>query len=371
MKIGFDAKRAFYNFSGLGNYSRNIIAQLLRYFPDNEYILYSPGKKIFNETFPPTDLTINTPEKFLHKKLPSYWRSFHLSKQLNNDKIDIYHGLSNELPANIDLIKGKSVVSIHDLIFIHYPELYKKIDRNIYHQKFSYAADKADKVIAISQQTKEDLINLFNTREEKIEVVYQSCNPVFSLKVSETELNHIKASYNLPKEFILYVGTIEKRKNLLKLVQALHHDNIDIPLLVVGKETEYAKLVHQYISANNLKNIQFLNFIPNAHLPGLYQLASLFVYPSSYEGFGIPVLEALNSGVPVIAGKGSCLEETGGPDSLYIDPFDLEAFAQAIKSTLEDTDLRKKMILKGKEFALNFTEEKTSRNLFQVYESLI
>jgi glycosyltransferase involved in cell wall biosynthesis len=371
MRIGFDAKRAFYNYAGLGNYSRNIISQLVRYFPDNEYILYSPGKKFFNDSFPPADIQTISPKKFLHKKLPSYWRSFHLSQQINKDQINVYHGLSNELPSKINQFKGKSVVSIHDLIFIHYPELYKKIDRNIYHKKFSYAAEKADRVIAISQQTKTDLINLFNTREEKIEVVYQSCNPAFSIQKTDIELHEIRNTYNLPKEFILYVGTIEKRKNLLKLVQALHKGNISIPLVAVGKETEYTKLVHQYIAKNNLKNIQFFSFVPNSDLPGLYQLANLFIYPSSYEGFGIPILEALNSGVPVIAGKGSCLEETGGPNSLYINPYDLEAFSHAIKTALEDNDLRKKMIGKGKEFALNFTENKTSQNLFRVYESLL
>jgi glycosyltransferase involved in cell wall biosynthesis len=371
MRIGFDAKRAFYNYAGLGNYSRNIISQLLRYFPDNNYILYSPGKKVFNESFPPEDIKINTPEKFLHKKLPSFWRSFRLTQQINEDQIDIFHGLSNELPASINQFKGKSVVSIHDLIFVHYPELYKKIDRYIYLKKFSYAADKADKVIAISQQTKEDLINLFNTPEEKIEVVYQSCNPAFAVQLSPDEVNKIRKTYNLPGEFILYVGTIEKRKNLLKLLEAIHQGNISIPLVVVGKETEYTKLVHQFIAENNIKNIQFLKFVPNADLPGLYQLADLFVYPSSYEGFGIPVLEALNSGVPVIAGKGSCLEETGGPDSLYVDPYNIEGFSQTIKTALEDNPLRKKMIERGQKFALNFTEEKTSQNLFRVYESLL
>jgi len=370
MKIGFDAKRAFYNYSGLGNYSRNVISLLKKYFPENDYHLFTPGKTTFNKNFPPQDVSLVLPQKTLHKIFPSWWRSVALSSTIREQKIDIFHGLSNELPGDIKKTNVRSVVTIHDLIFLHYPNLYKRIDRNIYHKKFSAAVEKADKVIAISKKTRDDLVNFFNAREEKIEVIYQSCDPAFSARPDKEKKAELIREYELPAEFILYVGTIEERKNLLKLVQALDMAKTDIPLVVIGKQTSYARKVHQYIEQHSLRNIKFLKYVPNKDLPGLYQAASLFVYPSSYEGFGIPVLEALNSGVPVIAGKGSCLEETGGPNSLYVDPFDLEEFAGTIIKGLQDESLRKEMVVKGHAFAKNFSQEISTQNLHKLYESI-
>ncbi len=374
MKIGFDAKRAFRNYSGLGNYSRRIITQLCNFYPNNEYYLFTPVGKIRAsgiKNFPPEKVTVITPRSLSSKIFNSYWRTMNMGSAISREGIDLFHGLSNELPVNITQRNHKSLVTIHDLIFIRYPNLYKPIDRYIYHKKFSFSCSRSDKIIAISKQTKQDVVNFFHVDEKKIDVVYQTCHPDFMEKVSEEQKNQIRRKYNLPSNYILYVGTIEERKNLLNLVKAIHYGNIDVPLVIIGKERAYARQVFEFIQTNKVRNIIFLKIVPSEDLPSIYQMSDVFVYPSSFEGFGIPVLEGINSGIPVIAGKGSCLEETGGPDTIYVDPSDISEISDSISRVLSDNALRTKMIKKGLEFAQNFTEKKTINSLYKVYESLL
>ena len=371
MKIAFDAKRAFMNYSGLGNYSRTLIHSASTYYPDNEYFLYTPSKENNFKDFPPKDAKIVFPESLFNKKFSSYWRTYKIADSLKDQKIDLYHGLSHELPQNIEKSGSKSIVTIHDLIYYRYPELYNIIDRKIYHKKLKHAVRVADKIIAISNQTKRDIISFLNVEESKIEVLYQSSNPLYNIQLENEQLFLIKKKYNLPSEFILSVGTIEKRKNLLKLLQAVQHSKSKIPVVVVGKEKDYANEVHNFILENNIANILFLKNVSNAELSGIYQLATLFIYPSSFEGFGLPVLESLQSGTPVIAAKGSCLEEAGGKHSVYIDPFNIEEFAHAINLVLDNSKLRNEMKIKGLEFSKKFETKTIIKSLFKIYESII
>jgi glycosyltransferase involved in cell wall biosynthesis len=172
----------------------------------------------------------------------------------------------------------------------------------------------------------------------------------------------------LPKRYVLTVGTIEERKNLLLLVKSLLHTKSNIPLYVVGKPTAYLDEVKKFINNNNLVGrVTFLHEVSFDELPSLYQMATVFVYPSRYEGFGIPVLEAINSGVPVIAAKGSCLEEAGGPDSLYVDADDEQDLAKQINRVWNSPALRQTMITKGFDYAHNFDDEKLAGQLMQLY----
>lgn len=371
MKIGFDAKRAFYNYSGLGNYSRNVIKSLQQSFPKNEYHLYTPSLKNAISFIENDNVYIHTPSKTSGQILKSYWRSFMLKNELINDNIDLYHGLSNELPSNISESKFKSVVTIHDLIFIRYPDLYKPIDREIYTRKFKYAGKTANKIIAVSTQTKNDLINFFNINEDKIEVIYQGCDELFKQEISLLEKERIIKKYNLPSEYILYVGTIEERKNLLTIVKALHQGNIDIPLIIIGKTTKYLKQVVNYICSNMLENTIFLKAIPLEDLPAIYQLANLFIYPSVFEGFGIPILEALQSNVPVITSKGGCFEEVGGKHTIYVNPMDVDDMIEAIKKVLSDKTLQNKMKIEGLKHAQQFSNSLIAEKIMALYKSLL
>lgn len=370
MRIGFDAKRAFYNFTGLGNYSRNIINSLYHYFGEHEYYLFTPQLENSIDFIHGDHINVLLPETRTGRIFRSYWRSVLLSKQLEHDQIDIYHGLSNELPVNIHNTKIKTVVTIHDLIFLRYPDLYTIFDRNVYNKKFRYAAEHANKIIAVSTQTKSDLIEFYNIDADKINVIYQSCDNIYQKVVQPDEKIKVKEQYRLPDEYLLYVGTIEERKNLLNVVKALHLGNINIPLVIVGKTTPYLQHVVNYICNHLVKNIIFLKEVPLKDLPAIYQSASLFIYPSVFEGFGIPILEAMQSGVPVITSKGGCFEEVGGEAANYVDPNNVEDIINALNTLLIDQNRCSEMKDKGYMQAKKFSEEGIARQIMGIYSDL-
>ena len=372
LKIGYDAKRAFFNSSGLGNYSRGVIDIMTKFYPENDYFLYAPIKTSNNLYHTPEKVILKNPESFVDKLLPSYWRSYGIIKQLRSDKIDIFHGLSNELPLNIHKFKAKKIVTIHDLIFLRYPELYKFWDRKIYEKKLRYCCNVADAIISISEQTKNDIIDFTGTEKNKIITVYQSCHDRFKEKMKVSDKNKIQSKYNLPEEYILFVGTIEKRKNLLNIVKSLKLFTSDIPLIVIGRPTVYLNGVKEYIAKNNLNDrVLFFHNIRNEELPGFYQMAKIFIYPSVFEGFGIPIIEALYSGVPVITSTGSCFSEAGGPDSFYVSPDNPEQIAFAIEKLLSNETLRQEIINKGLQYVQKFDDRKVAEKLAYVYNSLM
>lgn len=376
MKIGFDAKRAAQNKTGLGNYSRFVIEGLSQYYPDNHYVLYVPKKRrnsMLGQLEHQPNCHITYPDSYLWKKLSSLWRVCGINPQIKADGLDLFHGLSNELPLNINKIKGlKTIVTIHDLIFLRYPEFYKPIDRAIYTYKFKQAATIADSVVAVSECTKRDLVQYFNIPQEKIEVLYQGCDQSFQTAVGQTDKNDVRQRYALPAQYLLYVGSIEDRKNLMLIVKAMTQCSCQLPLVVVGKRTPYTDEVQHFIDAHNLgQRVIMLHDASFKDFPALYQMASLFIYPSFFEGFGIPILEALYSKVPVIAAVGSCLEEAGGEGSIYVDPTDAGQLAQAIDSVMSDDALRQTMIAKGLEHAAKFDHAVLTRQMMELYQRVL
>lgn len=366
MKIGFDGKRTTQNLTGLGNYSRYIIRLLAKLHPENNYIIYALKS-------PSQDSAITGAEyQYPNEKIiKSYWRSYGVVKDLAKQKIDLFHGLSNEIPYGLKKEGIPSVVTIHDLIFLRFPGYYSFINRIIYKIKFRYAALHADKVIAISQQTKKDLVEYFGINEDRIEVIYQNCDPIFHQKISQTHRDTIIKKYHLPVKYLLNVGTIEERKNLMLIVKALRQIE-NAHLVVVGKETSYTKKVKDFITENKLaERVHFLKNVAHADLPAIYQQAELFIYPSRFEGFGIPIIEALHSGLPVIAAKGSCLEEAGGPGSIYVDPDDDAELAKQIKDILENSEKKAKMMSAGRLYLEKFEDKKIADQLIQLYKNVI
>lgn len=371
MNIGFDGKRAANNLTGLGNYSRSLIGQLARTFPQNQYLVYAPKlsekaqiKAFFD--FPGILLRLAPAKavKFL-------WRSLGVKKQLMADQVDIYHGLSQEIPFGIQQLPMKTVVTIHDLIYLRYPAYYKPFDRFIYNLKSKYACKKSDRIIAISERTRADIIEFYGISKERIEVVYQSCDPSFKIHYPLADRESVREKYQLPAEFILNVGTIEPRKNLLLLIRAMKDTRSDVKLVVVGKPRAYARQVMKEIAILGLSDrVIFLENVPFQDLPKIYQLASLFAYPSFYEGFGIPIIEALYSAVPVIAATGSCLEEAGGPGSVYIAPDDAVALAREANRVLDDPELRERMIATGLDYVKKFDDELLANQLMDCYTKL-
>ena len=372
IKIGFDAKRAFYNSRGLGNYSRDTIRILSHNEPDNKYFLFTPKTQQAIKFPISSNCQIIQPESFFYKKASSLWRTYQACDEINSLHLDIFHGLSHELPVGIEKTSTRSVVTMHDVIFLKFPHLYTWIDRELYKRKYLRSCRIADKIIAISEQTKRDLIDFAGIDEQKITVVYQGCNPLFLKEISEDRLQSIKKKYNLPSHFLLNVGAIEKRKNQELIIQALAHGHIDLPLVIIGKPTEYLKELKSLIEKFKIESkVIFLTNIPTEDLPAIYQLSSIFIYPSLFEGFGIPILEALNSKVPVITSKGSCFEETGGAGSYYIDHESVDDLIVAIENILDNTEMRQTMIDAGLKHAKLFSDKRISENLMSVYQSAL
>ena len=375
MNIAFDAKRAYNNRSGLGNYSRDIIRAIIKKQEDNIYLFSTKFNQSVFDIKPllsPLNFVENIqPEEPIDKWLTAYWRSFSIVKDVRKRKIDIFHGLSNELPFTLGK-SVKTVVTIHDLIFKRYPQWYKPIDRKMYDWKFKSACINADKIIAISEQTKADIIKFYLIDENKIEVVYQTCNDSFKTKASDSLISAVKKKYNLNDEFLLNVGTIEQRKNALNIVKAIKQHNIKTPLYIIGRNTKYAEEIKSYIKKNNLeKQIQILHDVSNEELPVFYQLAKVFIYPSTFEGFGIPIIEALYSGTPVITSKGSCFSEPGGEDSIYVEVGNVDELGKSILDVINDKAKCKLMQEKGLQHVKTFDSDKVTKDLYKVYDSLI
>lgn len=377
MKIGFDAKRVFHNFRGLGNYSRTLIESLIKHNPENEYLLFTPPfsdqralswKKRFE------NVRVVTPSRGVDRMMSSAWRSLFMGRDIAKYEVDIFHGLSHELPADIKSRNIKTVVTIHDLIFMRYPEFFPWIDRKVYFRKFKHAVDNADKIVAICEQTKEDLDYFLGCRGERVEVIQQSCHPSFYTTASDDVKEEVKIKYAIPEHYILYVGALEERKNALSLVQAFSRlkDHIPHNLILVGRGKDYKEKVQNEILSQGLVDRCFiLDNVPLEDLPALYQMADLFVYPSFFEGWGIPNVEALFSEVPVITSHGSCFPESAGPASLYVDPNSPEDIAEKIETVLFDDDLQKRMVREGRLYAEQFHWKNTSARMIDLYKSML
>jgi glycosyltransferase involved in cell wall biosynthesis len=372
ISIGFDAKRAFFNSSGLGNYSRNLLSAFINNYPENTYYLFTP--KIKNRFILANEdkFRLITPGLFVHKLVHPLWRSIFMTNDIKRIKPDIFHGLSQELPAGIKKTGAKTVVTIHDLIFLRFPDFYGPINVFIYRKKMEYACRVADKIVAISSQTRDDLIHFLDVDTDKIEVIFQSCNPIFQKKIPDEEYQNIKFKYRLPDNYLLYVGTIEERKNLLNILKSLKAKKIEIPLVAIGRKTDYYhKTIKPFLEDNKMNIIIFPQEVNNDELPALYQNALCFIYPSFFEGFGIPILEAITSGTPVITSKGGCFEETGGPGSLYVDPQNPDEIGDAILQITGNQKLRSSLVEKGFEHARLFSSDQVAKKYMNLYKALI
>jgi len=374
MKIGYDAKRVFHNWRGLGNYSRDLITGLEKYYPNNEYKLFSmdfhdPKALEFSKNNP--NLEVIKPQTFFSRLFPSLWRT-NYSKYFDDYQLDIFHGLSHELPKKRSNSKTKLVVTIHDLIFIRYPNYFPAVDRKVYMAKVKYACKVSDLIIAICEQTKSDLIEILNVPENKIRVAYQSCNPIFFKTLEDHVIQSVLKKYNIDEEYFLFVGAFEQRKNILTLIEAYNHFGKSKKLVLVGRGKSYKQEMIQKIDSLGLaENVIILEGLPLEDLPALYQGAFAFCFPSFFEGFGIPLIESLFSGTPVITTDGSCFPEVAGPGGLYCNPENSFEIAKAMNLLTNDPDLYRTLISEGKAHVSQFLPENTNRVMMSIYEEAI
>lgn len=377
--IGFDAKRIVRNGTGLGGYGRTLVNDLIRRSDgDMELLLYAPDK---GRDHLRQQIIQDPHARFVYPKgnpcrlSRDLWRVKGIVSQLKADGVQLFHGLTGELPLGIKKSGIKTVVTIHDLIFMRHPEYYNWLDVKIYEWKFRQTLKEADRIIAISECTKRDIIELGGISGDNIDVIYQSCNPRFltshpsSLNAQRSTLNAHPSS--LPPRYMLCVGTIEERKNLMLALRSLAHLPEDIHLVAVGKQTKYAAQVEAEAEKLGLKHrLHMLSGVSDADLHTIYSLAEVFVYPSRYEGFGIPIIEAIFCGLPVVACTGSCLEEAGGPDCLYVHPDDVEGFAQCVSRMLAGSPERDSRIRASMDYVHRFRGADVAGQVMEVYNRL-
>ena len=376
LTIGFDAKRIVRNSTGLGSYGRTLVRDLA-YQPESLRLrLYAPDKgrdDLRSQVEGLPRITLRYPKGGAYLPFDkALWRGYGMVRDLKKDKVQVYHGLSGELPIGIHRSGIRSVVTIHDLIFLRHPEFYPWVDGKIYAWKFRRTLKEADHIIAISECTKRDVLEYGGIDPERVSVVYQSCAPRFTKEPTPVEQEQMRLQYGLPKRFILNVGTIEQRKNILLAVKAMSDLPSDISLVIIGRHTSYTNEVLDYINTHRLsRRVFILHNVPDDHLPALYAQAEAFVYPSVYEGFGIPIIEAISSGLPVVACTGSCLEEAGGPDNLYVSPTDPEALAHAVRQVLKGALGREKRIARSREYIRRFEGQDVSSQVLDIYKKLV
>ncbi len=366
MNIGFDAKRAFYNARGLGSYSRTLIRAMINEYPDHTYHLYSPKDKRNSTPLMETPLGVRTNHQY-HLS-GSLWRVLSLGKEVFKDKLDIYHGLSAELPWIASTTKPKLVVTIHDLTFLRHPHFYPWIDRMIYRKKTLYSLNHADAVVAISENTKQDILEFYGLDPEKVTTIQPICDPEFFTERSAEESDTIRHIMNLPSEYILCVGSEGWNKNIQNVLQALALTP-DCSLVIVGRN-HFKKLIQRL---NLRKRVLFIDpetGVSVQTLSMIYRLASLTVYVSHYEGFGLPIIESLASGTPVISSNTSSMPEATGKGGILINPNDPAEISQAISKLLTDSAMMNSLTQAGRRHAKHFQAKNKAHQLMGLYSSL-
>ena len=365
--VGFDAKRVVRNGTGLGAYGRNLVNDLAALYPHMQLLLYAPDEgreDLARQVKSAQNLCMVYPKGAKNALQKAAWRSRGVVKDLLRDGVNVFHGLSGELPKGVKAAGIDTVVTIHDLIFMRHPEFYHWWDALIYRWKFRQTLKEAHRIIAISECTKRDIVKFGHYPEDRISVIYQSCDTRFRELATPETLREVSERYALPSRFVLNVGTIEARKNVLLAAKALKVVPKEVHLVVLGRPTPYINKVKSWVAHNGLSaRVHFLHNVPNEDLPAIYQQAEVFAYPSRYEGFGIPIIEAIQSGLPVVACTGSCLEEAGGPHNLYVAPNDHKGMAKAITARLKGQAGRDEAISQSMAYVQRFENKNVAEQV--------
>ncbi|MFY0643064.1 MAG: glycosyltransferase family 4 protein [Bacteroidia bacterium] len=317
MRIAFDAKRYFKNPTGLGNYARWLIQGLNEEPRDLDVQLYAGNHA--EGAYGPT--------RPLSRAFPSIWRTKWIIKDLLKNQVEIFHGLSNEIPFGMHKTKIKSVVTIHDLIQKRYPENYSWIDRNIYNAKIRYAQKHSDCIVVPSEQTKRDLIKYFNTDEQKIAVIPLGFDTQIQSPTAEAK-----------ETYVLCVSGFNRRKNLVRMLKAFDQSNLDCKLIIAGKSGD--SLIRMKTLSKKMPNVELVVDPSTKEIQELYSTALFCIYPSLFEGFGIPLIEAMQYGKIVASSKSSSLPEVGGEAAYYFNPEDIDSIKSAMENLYHSPSLR-------------------------------
>lgn len=360
--------------AGIGRYTRGLVQALSEVDRENSYTLLTLGAPMESAGWPPNFAFRSS--RLSEPRLSLLWHRLNVpypAERLTGP-CDLFHSPDFTLPP---LSRARGVVTVHDLSFLRVPECSAPALRRYLERVVPRSVARAHRVLADSTNTKEDLVALLGTPPEKVSVVPAGVESRFepigeaSHFADRDRLEAVRARYNLPEHFILSVGTLEPRKNYPTLVSAyaaLRRRGLPQRLVIAGREGWMFDPIYARVKAEGIESdVLFLGYIADADLPAVYSLAGLMAYPSLYEGFGIPPLEAMACGVPVVCSNTSSLPETVGDAALMVDPHDTEALAEAMERVLMDAGLRARMIAAGRPQAAKFTWTAAAERLVEAY----
>lgn len=375
MRIGFDIRPFLRQATGVGIYYKNLLFSLAQIDTENHYYLFSSSYKdrFLQEELPPFSFCEFRDARYPVKMINFLWQNVGwppLGKFFKTE-LDLTH---SPIPLLLPT-RGKKIVTVHDLFFMDFPAFVQGEARKNFNRRIENSLQRSDGILVISQFIKDQIMKRFFLKEEKIKVVYHGVDPGFANKPSVAQTENAKNKYGLPSKFILFVGAIEPRKNLVKLIEALRFiqkKSQAIPLVIVGKEgMDYHNLVKKIEDSKLQSKVLFLNYLPDGDLKILYRLASCLVFPSLCEGFGLPLIEAMASECPLVISRASAFPEIALDAALYFQPEDAEEMASQIITVLDDEDIRKKLIQRGIQRVQDFSWTKTAENTLSFYRSVL
>lgn len=370
--IGLDYTAAVQQTAGIGRYTRELTAALARLAAEADLRLFIAGAR--RATLPPPPGSATYHPSFLsernHNRL---WQRLRLPVPVEawTGRLDLFHEPDYSLPPTLP--GTKTVLTVHDLAFEHYPDETMPGMLGYLQQVAPRSIRRADHVIAVSQATRRDLVTLYGTPPEKINVIPPGVDARFYTQHTPDEIAAIRRKYGLPGgPLVLTVGTLQPRKNHLRLVRAFAAIKARAALVIAGGKGWDYETVRDEVGRLGLSDrVVFTGFVDNADLPALYRAATVFAYPALYEGFGLPALEAMASGVPVVASNTSSLPEVVGEAGLTVDPLDVDDITAALDRLLGDASLRAELRKKGTARAAAFTWARAAEGVWRVYQSLL
>ncbi|MCD6519611.1 MAG: glycosyltransferase family 4 protein [Anaerolineae bacterium] len=371
MRIGIDYTAAVRQHAGIGRYTRELVAALAKLDHSNSYILFSAGRPE-RTTWPKNFRLRSLPLSDRH--LAILWQRLRLPLPIECflGKIDLYHSPDFVLPP---VLCARTLLTVHDLSFLRHPECFPAPLLEYLTQAVPRSVQRADLILADSQSTRQDIIELLHIPPERVAVIYAGVDPRFQPSRQDPSAEKVLQRYNIPRPYLLGLGTLQPRKNFARLIKAYHllRQRWHIPhhLVIGGTRGWLDEEIDQTIQELDLtQEVHLIGFVADEDLPILYSMADLFVFPSLYEGFGIPVLEAMACGTPVVTSSTSSLPEVAGEAALLVPPTDVEALAEAMAKLLEDEELRADLQRKGFLQIKRFTWRKAAQKLLQIYDDL-
>jgi glycosyltransferase involved in cell wall biosynthesis len=364
MRVAIDARK-LHDF-GIGTYIRNLLRHLARIDQDTEYVLLCRDADLHV----PDQLGENFRAVRETSRNYSLREQVHIPYVLMRERPDVYHAPHYVLPPAVPC---RSVVTIHDTIHLAFPQYLPNRGAYAYARSLMWAATKrSDRILTVSESSKRDIIHYFNVDPEKIVVVYNALDERFSTEPPAEEIARVRERFQLDHGFVLYVGNIKPHKNLVRLIEAfdgLRREGFDdLKLLIIGDEISKWPALRRAVHRLKLhKHVRFLGFQSDETLASLYRLAAVFVFPSLYEGFGLPPLEAMASGTPVVTSNVSSLPEVAGDAAVLVDPYDTTAIKEGIKRVLIDPTLREELRRKGLQRAREFSWERSVGRTREIY----